>query len=77
MRRLGHEKRLQFYRKWVGKLMPVLVETKRDVATGLLKGISSNYLPVLIDAGDEVKNTIVDVNIENLEKNRLFGVLSN
>jgi len=75
MRRLGLNKRRTFYQKFVGKKLPVLIEAKRDSAVGLLKGVSSNYLPVLIDAGDELKNKIVDLKIERLEGNRLFGAL--
>jgi threonylcarbamoyladenosine tRNA methylthiotransferase MtaB len=77
MRMLGQEKRLNFYRRFPGQTMPVLIETKRDKATGFLKGISSNYLPILIDAGDELKNQIIDVLIEKLEGNKLFGMLCN
>jgi threonylcarbamoyladenosine tRNA methylthiotransferase MtaB len=73
MRRLGQAKRLNFYRKFIGEIIPVLIETKRDAVTGLLKGISSNYLPILIDSGDELKNKIVDVKIEKLEGNKLYG----
>ena len=73
MRRLGLDKRRDFYRKFVGKTMPLLIETKRDSATGLLKGISSNYLPVLIDGEDEFKNKIIEVIIEKMEKNSLYG----
>jgi threonylcarbamoyladenosine tRNA methylthiotransferase MtaB len=73
MRRLGQRKRLNFYRKFIGKKMTVLVEAKRDAASGLLKGISSNYVPAFIDAGDDLKNNIVDVKIERLEGSRLFG----
>jgi len=73
MRKLGSSKRMNFYRGFVAKKMPVLIETKRDGASGLLKGISSNYLPVLIDGEDEVKNKIVDVKIEKCEANKLFG----
>lgn len=73
MRRLGQKKRMNFYRKFIGEKVAVLIEAKRDAASGLLKGISSNYLPVFIDAGDELKNTIIDVKIERLEGNRLFG----
>ena len=56
MHSLGWSKRLNFYRKFIGKSLPILIETKRDGRHHLLKGISSNYLPVLIDAGDELKN---------------------
>ena len=77
LRELGHQKRLKFYRRSTGRSLPVLIETKRDGATGLLKGISSNYLPVLIAGDDDLKNKIIDVKIEKLEGNKLFGVLCN
>jgi threonylcarbamoyladenosine tRNA methylthiotransferase MtaB len=75
MRSLGLDKRISFYRKFIGKKMPLLIETKRDGATGLLKGVSSNYLPVLIDGKDDPINKIVDVKIEKLEGDKLFGIL--
>jgi threonylcarbamoyladenosine tRNA methylthiotransferase MtaB len=77
IRELGYQKRLKFYGRFTGRSRPVLIETKRDGSTGLLKGISSNYLPVLIDAGDDLKNSIVEVKIEKLEGGRIFGVLCN
>jgi len=73
MRRLGLVKRERFYRQFVGQRLPLLIETKRNDASGLLKGISSNYLPVLIAGGDELKNKIIDVRIEKMGENRLFG----
>ena len=76
MRKLGDQLREKFYGKFIGQKLPILVETKRERFTGLLKGISSNYLPVLVDAGDDLKNTIVEVRIEKLEGNQLFGKLS-
>ena len=57
--------------------MPLLIETKRDNATGFLKGISSNYLPVFIEGKDNQKNKIIDVTIEKMESNRLFGFHTN
>jgi threonylcarbamoyladenosine tRNA methylthiotransferase MtaB len=73
MRKMGLAKRKNFYRKFVGKTMPLLIETKRDNATGFLKGISSNYLPVLIEGKDEFKNKIIEVQIEKMERGSLFG----
>jgi threonylcarbamoyladenosine tRNA methylthiotransferase MtaB len=75
MRVLGHKKRVEFYRKFLGQKLPILVETKREASTNLLKGISSNYLPVLIKAGDELKNKIVTVKIQKMAGTRLFGNL--
>jgi len=76
IRMLGNEKRLRFYREFIGKVLPILIETERDTSTNFLKGISSNYLPVLIEAGDKLKNKIVDVKIQKLEGMKLFGFLS-
>ncbi len=73
MRILGNEKRMKFYREFIGQVLPILIETKREASTNFLKGISSNYLPVLIDAGDKLKNKIVDVKIQKLEGIKLFG----
>ena len=73
MRILGNEKRLKFYRTFIGQVLPILIETDREASTNLLKGISSNYLPVLIDAEDKLKNKIVDVKIQKLEGMKLFG----
>jgi threonylcarbamoyladenosine tRNA methylthiotransferase MtaB len=77
IRKLGHLKRMAFYRGFEGESLPVLVESKRDRATGLLKGLSSNYLPVLVEGSDDLQNKIVDVKIEKLEGSRLFGILCN
>ena len=76
MRQLGHQKRMQFYRRFTKTSVPILVESKRDGSSGLLKGISSNYLPVLVDGDDELQNKIVEVYIEKLEGNKLFGRIS-
>ena len=76
MRKLGNQLRKKFYGKFIGQNLPILIETKRERSTGLLKGISSNYLPVLVDAGDGLYNTIVEVKIEKLEGNKLYGKLS-
>ena len=76
MRILGNEKRMNFYRRLMDQVLPVLIETKREASTNFLKGISSNYLPVLIDAGDKLKNKMVDVQIQKLEGMKLFGFFS-
>lgn len=63
MRKLGFSKKRKFYYSLVGKDLEVLIETKRDRKTGLLKGISSNYVPVLLDGDDSLKNSIVTCKI--------------
>jgi len=76
MRRLGAEKRKKFYQKFRGQSVDVLIEETADRSTGLLKGVSSNYLPVLIDAPRNHINTVATVKIEEFDaNNRLFGAM--
>ncbi|MBU0768685.1 MAG: tRNA (N(6)-L-threonylcarbamoyladenosine(37)-C(2))-methylthiotransferase MtaB [Proteobacteria bacterium] len=75
MRRLGNEKKRIFYETFIGKIVQVLIESKRDKATGLLKGITSNYIPVHVVGEDDLFNTLPQVNIEKIKKNNtVFGV---
>ena len=74
-RRLGKAKQLDFYRNFIGKEIEVLVETTRHAATGLLKGLSSNYIPVLIRAGDDQMNNLVRVKLTDLIDNTLRGAI--
>ena len=75
MRRLGRSKRLEFYRNFIGKEIEVLVESSRHATTGLLKGLSSNYIPVLIEAGDDQMNKLVTVKLTDPIDNALRGTI--
>lgn len=75
MRRLGNEKKHAFYKKFTGKTVEVLIEGKRNKATSSLKGITTNYIPIHVVGKDDLFNTLVQVNIEKIEKNNtVFGV---
>lgn len=74
MRELGISKRRGFYKKVVGKTVEILVEEARDKSTDLLKGMTSNYIPVLISGSDDLKNTFTKVKAEKIDgNNRVFG----
>ncbi len=76
MRDLGNIKKKEFYKKSIGKKVEVLIEAKRDKATGFLKGMTSNYLPIFLNGNDALKNTIVDAKIEKINNdNSLFGTI--
>jgi len=66
MRQLGTQKKMDFYKKFIGKIVDVLVESSRDKQTGCLKGLTSNYIKVLINGPDSLKNTIVRAKIEKI-----------
>jgi threonylcarbamoyladenosine tRNA methylthiotransferase MtaB len=76
MRQLGSRKRLGFHRSFIGQHLAVLAESRRDPKTGRLKGVSSNYLPVLFEGGDELMNRMLDVRITQADAVRLQGVLA-
>lgn len=73
MREIGREKKTEFYGRFAGKTLEVLVESRRDPASGLLKGVAPNYLTVLIPAGDDLKNTFVNARIDRVEGDRLIA----
>jgi threonylcarbamoyladenosine tRNA methylthiotransferase MtaB len=77
VRDLGNEKKQAFYRLNVKKIFECLME-KRDKETGLWKGLTPNYIPVLVDTeGDrtDLKNQILPVRITEAEKGMAFGTL--
>jgi len=49
MRELGRQKRQAFYRQFLNQELSVLVEDRQEKETGRGKGLSRNYIPVLLD----------------------------
>jgi threonylcarbamoyladenosine tRNA methylthiotransferase MtaB len=74
LRRLGEAKRAAFADRWVGRRLPVLLETTRDRETGCLVGYSRNYLRVLVGGPDDSMNTEVYVHALTRRAGRLIGV---
>ncbi len=73
LRKLGQSKRMRFYEKSVGMVSGVLIEGKRDHATGYLGGFTDNYVPVLLEGDDRLFHRIVDVKIDAVRDGRVFG----
>jgi threonylcarbamoyladenosine tRNA methylthiotransferase MtaB len=48
MRELGRQKRQAFYQQFMNQELSVLVEDRREKETGRWKGLSRNYIPVLL-----------------------------
>ena len=66
IREIGLKKKRVFMRNAVGQQAAVLVETRRDTGTGRLKGLTPNYLSVLLEGDDLHMNTVVPVVIESV-----------
>lgn len=76
MRELGQTKRDDFYTKQIGRLDSVLVEGRRDRKTGLLKGMTGNYIPVLINGEERLMNRIVTVRLHRgADAGHLIGIV--
>ena len=72
MRELGARKKREFYRRFVGRRLNVLVEADSHVGD-TLRGYSRNYVPVSVHGGEAWVNREVEVAIEGLENGSLIG----
>ncbi len=73
LRELGEKKRRLFYGAFRGRNLKVLVEGKKDRESGMLKGYSGNYIPVLVQAGDEHINREVEVRVTEVSGENVSG----
>jgi threonylcarbamoyladenosine tRNA methylthiotransferase MtaB len=73
VRGIGQAKRTEFYQKAVGSTCEVLIEGKRDRVTGRLKGLTRNYIPVLVEGDDEWMNRLVQTRITKVEDGKVFA----
>lgn len=74
LRMLGLSKSRAFKETFLGREMRVLVEHRRDRETGLLTGLTDNYIRVLIDGPDKLMNRLVRVRLEELKDQNMFGI---
>lgn len=74
LRKLGKTKKERFYSNYLGKKLNVLIEEKRDRQSGYLKGRSRNYIPVLLEGPDTLKNHVIELEIVRIEGERVWGI---
>ena len=72
---LGAAKRLAFHRRHLHQEVRVLVEDRRDRATGLGVGLTDNYIKVLFDGLAEA-NQIVGVRVDQAREDMVFGEMA-
>lgn len=76
MRELGIRKKNLFCQNFIGRNMDILVEEARDKKTNLLKGITANYITVLLEGPDSLKNSRVSIQIiEQIDSTSVLGTL--
>lgn len=74
LRNLSSKKRNEFALRFLGKNLDVLVEKTKDKKTGLRKGFTKNYFPVLLENNDSsVINKVVKICAEKYQDGKLYG----
>ena len=73
VRALGEAKRRKFYDRFIGSTFDVLIEGRRDRATGYLKGLTRNYIPVVVEGGDKLMPRLVQTRLTKIDHGRVFG----
>ncbi len=74
LRGLAEELRQAYQIRFVGQRLGVLLEMVRDSSTGLLTGLTDNYLRVLVDGSDELLGELVETKLLE-KKGKLLGYL--
>ncbi|MFP4021094.1 MAG: tRNA (N(6)-L-threonylcarbamoyladenosine(37)-C(2))-methylthiotransferase MtaB [Halanaerobium sp.] len=78
MRLVNEALMLDYQQDFIGQVKEVLVEEVRDNQTDLLTGYTDNYLKVLFEGSDELKNKLVQVKLkESLDAYHLKGKIIN
>jgi threonylcarbamoyladenosine tRNA methylthiotransferase MtaB len=76
IRELGKFKKKKFLKQSIGKTTEILIEEAPDKKSGLLKGLTGNYITVLLDGPLDLKKAIVKVNIDKVfDDNSVMGTL--
>mgnify|MGYP001609975543 CR=1 FL=1 len=76
LRRLGKEKNIAFRKKNLGSTLDVVVEDKMDAETGLLSGLTDNYIRVRIaGAKKELIGKEIQIRVTRVGKDDNFAVV--
>ena len=73
LRGLGQKKRKTFYQSCLGEEFLALAEGWESEADKMMKGITDNYLPVVFPSSKNLKNELVPVVMESVQKGKCVG----
>jgi threonylcarbamoyladenosine tRNA methylthiotransferase MtaB len=73
LHQIGKEKWEKHLERFTGKKMEILVEGTKDKKTGRLIGLTDNYIRVLMEGDDGLKNKILQVKVVKREGKFLIG----
>jgi len=73
LRELGAGRLRDFARQQAGSTLSALVERRRDRHTGLLKGLTDNYLRILLEGPDSLMGKLVECRLEPADGEMILG----
>ena len=74
IKEISKEKLNIFLQKNIGTKHQLLVEKHLDKQTGMLKGITENYITIILNSNDRsLMNTIQSVEITEIKNNKVYG----
>ncbi|MBI4595305.1 MAG: tRNA (N(6)-L-threonylcarbamoyladenosine(37)-C(2))-methylthiotransferase MtaB [Candidatus Tectomicrobia bacterium] len=73
LRKLGKKKSSEFKMSLPGREMEIIIESSRDKETALLKGLTGNYVKVLVAESDDLMNKLVMVKINDFKQGKVYG----
>ncbi len=68
---LASQKALKYREKFLGQQETVLLENQRDTKSGWLKGHTGNYIPVILEGSDSLKNSLVPVTLHKVSEHQV------
>jgi len=72
MRMLSNKKRTMFLEQNINSTSEIIVEHKRDAKTGLLKGVTDNYITVLTAGDDCLINKKIPVLLQDIKDEKIM-----
>jgi len=75
VRKLAAQKKYNFIATYRDRQVAVLIESRRDKKTGLLKGMTRNYIPVLVAGPESLIGKEVAVQINAVLEDSLSGTV--
>lgn len=66
----------EYQANFLGQNKKVLIEEARDQQTGFLTGYTDNYLKILVEGPDNLKNTLREVKLEqSFDHSHIKGII--
>ena len=63
---------MDFAHQFIGQKQNAIIESQRDKRTGLLCGYTDRYIRILLDGPDNLKNQLLPVTIDHLDRYKYF-----